>query len=76
MRRSKARREYTERIRAFSNDVKERTSSVTDTAKEKISSSVSRGQDFLDEKRSVFSSAVGAGKKAHARARAQVPSDR
>ena len=45
-----------------------------DTVKEKISSTVARGQDFLDEKRSVISSAVEAGKEAYGRRKAQVPS--
>jgi hypothetical protein len=35
---------------------------------------VSRGRDFLDEKRSVISSAVEAGKEAYARRTAQGPS--
>jgi gas vesicle protein len=70
----KARRESTERIREFSHDLKERASATIDTAKENISSTVSRGRDVLDEKRSVISSAVEAGKEAYARSKAQVPS--
>ncbi|MFI5168058.1 MAG: YtxH domain-containing protein [Thermoanaerobaculales bacterium] len=71
----KARRESAERIREFSNDVKERASAAIDTAKEKISSGVSQGQEFLDEKRSVITSAVEAGKEAYARTKAKVHGD-
>ena len=63
----KARRESTKRIRDFSHDVKDRAAAVIDTAKEKVTSTVSQGRDFLDEKRSVISSAVEAGKEAFAR---------
>jgi gas vesicle protein len=70
-----ARRESAERIRELSHDLKERASATIDTAKENISSTVSRGRDFLDDKRSVISSAVEAGKEAYARRKAQVPSD-
>ena len=70
----KVRRESAERIREFSHDLKERASATIDTAKEGISSTVSRGRDFLDEKRSVISSAVETGKEAYARVKAQVPS--
>lgn len=70
----KARRESAKRVRELSNDLKERASATIDTAKEKISSSVSRGRGFLDEKRSVISSAVEAGKEAYGRRKAQVPS--
>lgn len=70
----KARRESAERIRKLSHDLKERASATIGTAKENISSTVSRGRGFLDEKRSVVSSAVEAGKEAYARRKAQVPS--
>jgi gas vesicle protein len=70
----KARRESAKRVREFSHDLKERASATIDMAKEKISSSVSRGRGFLDEKRSVISSAVEAGKEAYGRRKAQVPS--
>ena len=70
----KARRESAERIRGFSHDLRERASDTMDTVKEKISSTVARGQDFLDEKRSVISSAVEAGKEAYGRRKDQVPS--
>ena len=55
----KARRESAERIRGFSHDLRERASDT---------------MDFLDEKRSVISSAVEAGKEAYGRRKAQVPS--
>jgi gas vesicle protein len=71
----KARRESAERICEVSHELKERASATIDTAKEKISSTVSRGRDFLDDKRSVISSAVEAGKEAYERRKAQVPSD-
>jgi gas vesicle protein len=66
----KARRESAERIREFSHDLKERASDTIDSAKEKISSTVSRGKEFLDDKSAVFSSAVEAGREAYARRRA------
>jgi gas vesicle protein len=70
----KARRESAERIRELSHDLTERASATIDTAKESISSAVSRGRDFLDDKRSVISSAVEAGKEAYSRTRAEVSS--
>jgi gas vesicle protein len=69
----KARRESAERIRKLSRDVKKRASATIGTAKENISSTVSRGRGFLDDKRSVVSSAVEAGKEAYARRKAQAP---
>ena len=69
----KARRESAKRIRELSHDLKERASAIVDTAKENVSSTVSRGRDFIDEKRSVVSSAVEAGKEAYARRKTQVP---
>jgi gas vesicle protein len=68
----KARRESVERIRELSNDLKEKASETIGTAKEKVSSAVSRGREFLDDQRSVISSAVGAGKDAYARKKAEV----
>lgn len=69
------RRESAERIREFAQDMKERASATIDSAKEKVSSTVSRGRDFLDEERSVISSAVEAGKEAYARRKAQAPAE-
>ncbi len=71
----KVRRESAERIRELSHDLKERASATIDTAREKISSTVSRGRDLLDEERSVISSAVEAGKEAYARRRVQAPAE-
>ncbi len=71
----KVRRESAERIREFSHDLKERASATIDSAREKISSTVSRGRDFLDEERSVISSAVEAGKEAYARRKVQAPAE-
>lgn len=62
-----ARRESAQRIRDFSNDLKERATDYLDTAKDKVSSGITRGRDFLDEKRSLIQSAVDAGKEAYAR---------
>jgi gas vesicle protein len=70
----KVRRESVERVRNLSQNLKGRASSTIDTARENISSTVSRGRDFIDNKRSVISSAVEAGKEAYARRKAQVPS--
>ena len=71
----RVRRESAERIRELSNDLQERASATIDTAKEKMSSTVSQGRDFLDEQGSVISAAVEAGKEAYARRKARVPSD-
>jgi len=65
-----ARRESTKRIRKLSQDLKERASDTIDTAREKLSSTVSRGKDYLDGKAAVFTSAVEAGKKAYERSEA------
>lgn len=71
----KARRESAKRIREVSHDLKERASDIIGTAKENVASTVSKGRDFLDDKRSVISSAVEAGKDAYTRSRAKGPSD-
>lgn len=65
----KVRRESAERIRDLSHDVKERASAAVDTAAEGISSAVSRGRDFVDEKRSAVAAAVAPGAEASARKR-------
>ena len=70
----KARRESAKRIRELSQDLKERASATIDTAEERISSTVSRGREILDDKRSVVASAVEAGKAAYARKRAEASS--
>lgn len=62
-----ARKESAERIRDFSQDIKDRASDYLEQTKEKVSSSVGRGRDFLDEKRSLIHSAVDAGKEAYQR---------
>jgi gas vesicle protein len=62
-----ARKESTERIREFGQDVKERASDYLGQAKETVSSTVGRGKDFLDEKRSLIQSAMEAGKEAYQR---------
>lgn len=62
-----ARKESSERIREFSQDIKERASDYLDQARDTVSSTVGRGRDFLDEKRSLIQSAVEAGKEAYQR---------
>ena len=62
-----ARRESADRIREFSHDVKERATDYLDQAKDKVSTSLNRGREFLDEKRSLIQSAVEAGKDAYQR---------
>jgi len=62
-----SRKESAERIREFSQDMKERAADYLDTAKDTVSSTVGRGRDFLDEKRSLIQSAVEAGKEAYHR---------
>lgn len=65
-----ARRESAKRIRKLSHDLEERASDTIDTAQKKVSSTVSRGKDYLDGKAAVFTSAVEAGKKAYERSEA------
>lgn len=60
----KTRHESAERIRDVSHRLAERASATVDTAREGISSTVSRGRDFIDQQRSVISSAVEAGVEA------------
>lgn len=67
----KARRESAERLKGFSSDLKERASTAIGSAREKASSIVSRGRDFLDEKRAVVEAAVDAGKDAYAQGKAR-----
>ena len=62
-----ARKESAERIRDFSQDIKERASDYLEQAKDTVSSTVGSGRDFLDEKRSLIQSAVQAGKEAYQR---------
>jgi gas vesicle protein len=62
-----ARKESAERIRDFSQNIKDQAADYLDQAKEKVSSTVGRGRDFLDEKRSLIHSAVEAGKEAYQR---------
>ena len=62
-----ARKESAERIRDFSQNLKDQASDYLDQAKEKVSTTVGRGRDFLDEKRSLIHSAVEAGKEAYQR---------
>jgi len=62
-----ARKESSERIRDFGQDMKERASDYLEKAKDTVSSTVGSGRDFLDEKRSLIQSAVQAGKEAYQR---------
>jgi gas vesicle protein len=71
----KARRESATRIREFSHDLKGRATATIDAAKETVSGVVARGREFLDEERSVISSAVEAGKEAYARSKAHATND-
>ena len=66
-----ARKESAERIRDFSQNLKDQAADYIDHAKEKVSSTVGRGRDFLDEKRSLIHSAVEAGKEAYQREKAK-----
>jgi gas vesicle protein len=70
-----ARKESAERIRDFSQHLKDQASDYIDQAKEKVSSTVGRGRDFLDEKRSLIHSAVEAGKEAYQREKSKGPSE-
>jgi gas vesicle protein len=71
----KVRRESAQRIREISHDLEGRASATIDTAKDRVSSTVARSRDFLDEKGSVISAAVEAGKEAYARRKTRPPSD-
>ncbi len=67
----RARRESAERIRRLSYDLRERATDTVESAREKVASTVGRGRDFLDEKRSVIESAVEAGKAAYAQGKSR-----
>ena len=62
----RARRESAERLKEFSDDLKERASTTIESAKQKASSLVSRGREVVDEKLAVAGAAVDAGKSAYA----------
>ena len=67
----KSRKESAERIGEFSRDLKERATGAVDTAKEAVSSFVSRGKEMVEEKRSILASAVEAGKEAYVKGTAR-----
>jgi gas vesicle protein len=59
-----ARRESAERIRKVTRHLKERASATINTAQQRVSSTVSRGHNFLSEQSAGISSAVEAGVQA------------
>lgn len=61
----KSGQETRQRIRDFTEDVKERAGDYVEQAKGKIVSTVGKGKDFFEEKKSIITTAVEAGKEAY-----------
>ncbi len=58
-------RETRQRIRNFTDDVKDRAKEYAGGMREKVTSSYVRGKDFLEDKKSAITKAVEAGKEAY-----------
>ena len=60
-----ARRESAERIKELSRDLKRRATTTLGNAKDKVTSTVTRGRTYLGEKRAAMEAAVEAGREAY-----------
>jgi len=58
-------RETRQRIRRFTDDVKDKAMDYVEDMKEKVTSSVDKGKGYYEEKKSMITSAVEAGKEAY-----------
>lgn len=58
-------RETRLRIKEFAGDIKDKAVGYVEDIKEKATSSVEKGKEFLEEKKSLISKAVEAGKEAY-----------
>jgi gas vesicle protein len=58
-------RETRQKIRKFTEDVKDKTADYVDDVKEKVTSGIDKGKELYEEKKTVLSSAIEAGKEAY-----------
>ena len=58
-------RETRQKIRQFTEDVKDKAVDYVDEVKEKVSSSIDKGKELYEEKKTILSSAIEAGKEAY-----------
>lgn len=59
--------EVRRRIHDFGDDIKDRADDFAHEARDRVSSSIDKGKEYLDEKKSILSAAVEAGKEAYER---------
>jgi gas vesicle protein len=58
-------RETRQKIRQFTEDVKEKAVDYAEDVKEKVTSGIDKGKEFYEEKKTILSSAIDAGKEAY-----------
>ncbi|MBI4688409.1 MAG: YtxH domain-containing protein [Nitrospirae bacterium] len=58
-------KETREKIKELAGDAKDKASDYFGQAREKVTSAVSHGKEFVDEKKSLIASAIDAGKEAY-----------
>jgi gas vesicle protein len=58
-------RETRERIKVFTEDVKDKAKDYAEDVKGKVTSTVEKGKEFYGEKKSIVTSAIEAGKEAY-----------
>ncbi len=58
-------RETRQKIRQFTEDVKDKTVNYVDDVKEKVTSGIDKGKELYEEKKTILSSAIEAGKEAY-----------
>jgi gas vesicle protein len=63
--------EARQKLSEMRDDVQDRTDDFREQSKERLSSAVSKGRSYLDEKKSVISKALEAGKDAYSKEKSQ-----
>jgi len=58
-------RETRQKIKEFTEDVKEKTMGYAGDVKEKVTGSIDKGKEFYEEKKSMLTTAIEAGKEAY-----------
>ncbi len=58
-------RETVDKIRDIAGDVRKKAAEYTGEAKDRLSTTVEQGKDFIEEKKSLIATAVEAGKEAY-----------
>jgi gas vesicle protein len=66
-------RETREKIRSFTDDIKEKAVDYSGQIKDKFKSTVEHGKEFFDEKKSLLSTAIEAGKEAYEKEKEKHP---